>query len=58
MTQHTRWIVFGARLVGTEARTWPATSEILFPQNVNCVDDEFKPDHRPVSLTILIPDPS
>lgn len=43
--------------VGGEARDWPASSEILFPQNVNCVDDEFKSDHRPVQLTILVPDP-
>lgn len=43
--------------VGNGARSWPATSEILFPQNVNCVDDEFKPDHRPVRIDFTVPDP-
>lgn len=38
------------------ARSWDASSEILFPQNVHCQDDEFKSDHRPVLLEFTVPD--
>lgn len=43
--------------LGGDARSWEASSEVLFTRAVHCQDDEFKPDHRPVQLTFAVPDP-